>query len=157
MNPTAAYFVERLEEILLSGQWVTGTNIKAEIKDLTFQQATTKEGDRNSIADLVFHMDYYIAGVLQVLRGGALTIRDKYSFDAPDLKTEEDWQARIQTFSSNAKSFIAAVGHLTEEDFQSGFVKPEYGSVQRNIDVIIEHNYYHLGQIVLIKKHLLEQ
>jgi hypothetical protein len=35
---------------------------------------------------------------------------------------------------------------------QQPFVNEKYGSLQRNIDAMIEHSYYHLGQIVLIRK-----
>ena len=33
-----------------------------------------------------------------------------------------------------------------------GFVDEKYGTYLRNIDGMIEHAYYHLGQVVLIKK-----
>jgi len=36
------------------------------------------------------------------------------------------------------------------------FVNEKYGTYLRNIDGMIEHCYYHLGQITLIKK-LLQQ
>jgi hypothetical protein len=32
------------------------------------------------------------------------------------------------------------------------FVKDEYGSCLQNIEAQIEHSYYHLGQVSLIKK-----
>jgi hypothetical protein len=32
------------------------------------------------------------------------------------------------------------------------FVKEEYGTFFRSVDVIVEHTYYHLGQIILLKK-----
>jgi len=31
-------------------------------------------------------------------------------------------------------------------------VEEKYGNYQRNIDGMIEHSYYHLAQIVVIKK-----
>jgi hypothetical protein len=36
------------------------------------------------------------------------------------------------------------------------FVKEEYGSYSRNIEAQIEHSYYHLGQISLLKKLILQ-
>jgi len=35
------------------------------------------------------------------------------------------------------------------------FVNEKYGTYLRNIEAVIEHSYYHLGQIVLIKKLIL--
>ena len=39
---------------------------------------------------------------------------------------------------------------------KENFVDEKYGTFQRNIEAMIEHSYYHLGQIVLIKKMLLQ-
>lgn len=36
------------------------------------------------------------------------------------------------------------------------FVDEKYGSYLRNIEGVIEHSYYHLGQVVLVKKMVLE-
>jgi hypothetical protein len=41
---------------------------------------------------------------------------------------------------------------MPNDKLDSVFVYEKYGSYRRNIDAIIEHAYYHLGQIVLIKK-----
>ena len=41
---------------------------------------------------------------------------------------------------------------MPEEELSQGFVDEKYGTYSRNIDGMIEHSYYHLGQIVLIKK-----
>jgi hypothetical protein len=32
------------------------------------------------------------------------------------------------------------------------FVEEKYGSYWRNIEGVIEHSYYHLGQVLLIQK-----
>lgn len=36
------------------------------------------------------------------------------------------------------------------------FVKEEYGSYLRNIEAQNEHSYYHLGQVSLIKKLIMQ-
>ena len=43
---------------------------------------------------------------------------------------------------------------MSEEKLDEAFVDEKYGTYHRNIDGMIEHCYYHLGQIVLIKKML---
>ncbi len=42
--------------------------------------------------------------------------------------------------------------NMTDEKLSEGFIDEKYGTYHRNIDVMIEHTYYHLGQIILIKK-----
>jgi hypothetical protein len=92
----------------------------------------------------------------QVFRGGALEIRDKYSFDMPAITCEEDWQVLADDFIANARSFIIAVDSMSDAQFDEPFVDEKYGSYLRNIEGVIEHSYYHLGQISLIKKMVLE-
>lgn len=141
-----------LREVLLDGKWVTGTNIKAEIENLDWKTATRKIDSLNSIADLTFHMDYYLAGVLQVFEGGELEIRDKYSFDYKPVESQEEWEQLVQKFCSDSEKFASAVEQMTNEDLEQPFVKKEYQNYFRNILLMSEHCYYHLGQIKLIKK-----
>ncbi|SEG60835.1 DUF1572 family protein [Sphingobacterium lactis] len=48
--------------------------------------------------------------------------------------------------------FALRIEQLDQDILTSTFVKKEYGDFERNIDGQIEHAYYHLGQIVLLKK-----
>lgn len=142
----------RFREVMLSGQWVTGTNVKAQIDPLNLEEATAKFADLNTLAALTFHLHYYVAGVLQVMEGGTLDIRDQYSFDMPALKTTAEWNSLKEKLWADAEKFAVHVSNMTDEQLQSNFVMEKYGTWQRNIDVMIEHCYYHLGQIVLIRK-----
>ena len=145
----------RFREIFLEGKWVVNTNLKAQISDLNWKQATTKIGNLNSIAALTFHLGYYLAGVLQVLEGGSLDIRDKYSFDMPPIKSQKDWEHLINKILADAEKFATLLDEMTDEQLAAPFVDEKYGNYRRNMDILIEHSYYHLGQIVLIKKMVL--
>lgn len=147
----------RLKEVFLEGKWVTGTNFKDEISDLNWEHANAKIGSLNCIADLTFHIHYYIAGVLKVLEGGPLNIKDKYSFDAPPIYSHQDWKNLINRFCRDSEKFVNMVENMPEEVLSSTFADQKYGSYHRNIDVLIEHGYYHLGQIILIKKLIRER
>ncbi len=122
---------------------------------LNWRQATQKIGDLNSIALLTFHINYYLGGLIQVFNGGDLEIRDKYSFDMPTLKTEEDWQTLVNEFLSNAETFATQVAQMSENLLEQPFVDEKYGNYRRNIDGMIEHSYYHLGQVVIVRKMIL--
>jgi hypothetical protein len=58
----------------------------------------------------------------------------------------------VQTFLSNAEKFADAVEEMDDSLFDRPFVDEKYGSYLRNIEAVIEHSYYHLGQVSLIKK-----
>lgn len=146
---------KRIREVILDGKWIANTNFKDQISNLTWQQATTKVGSLNTIAALTFHLDYYIAGVLQVLEGGALEIRDKFSFDVPPIKSQEDWDALRNKLFTDAERFASVLEQLPDTKLDEGFVDIKYGDYRRNLEGIIEHSYYHFGQVVLIKKMIL--
>jgi uncharacterized damage-inducible protein DinB len=149
---TAQKTANRFREVLLSGKWIANTNIYEQISDLPLSQASKSVQGCNSIALLTFHLHYYIAGILQVFEGGTLDIRDKYSFDMPDLTEENQWENMKQKLWADAEKFASHVEKLSDEQLNSFFVDEKYGSYQRNIDAMIEHSYYHMGQIVLLKK-----
>ncbi len=151
------YLANRLREVLLEGKWIANTNFKEQITNTNWQQAIQKVEHLNTIASLTFHINYYIKGLLTVFEGGALEIKDKYSFDMPEIKSETDWNNLVTEFISNSEKFIHHVERLDESLLNTAFVKEEYGSYLRNIEAQIEHSYYHLGQISLIKKMLLER
>ena len=149
---TSHQLANRFREILLSGKWIANTNFKDQLSQVTWQQATQKIGPVNTLAALTYHVNYYIAGVLNVLKGGDLEIRDTYSFDLPPIQSEEDWEQLKGELWNNAEQFAKYVEALSEDKFAEPFVKEKYGDYRRNIEGIIEHSYYHLGQIVLLRK-----
>ena len=142
---------KQFKDVQLDGTWIS-TNFKAQISDVTFEEANTRIGSLNTIALLTFHVNYYTAGVLQVLEGGTLDIRDKYSYDMQPIENAKDWDKLRNKFFSDAEHFTELMANLGDEKISESFVKEEYGNYYRNLAGIIEHSYYHLGQIVLIKK-----
>lgn len=147
---------KQFREVYLDGKFVALTNIKEQISDLNHEQATTKIGSLNTIALLVFHLNYYIAGVLRVLEGGTLDIRDKFSFEMPPIESEEDWEKLKNEIFENAEKFAATLEKMPDSKLSEPFVDEKYGDYYRNMHSIIEHGYYHFGQIVLIRKMVLE-
>lgn len=155
-NSTAMHqskaLADRLHEVLLNGYWIANTNYKAQIENLTKAEATRKIGSLNTIAALTFHVNYYLGGIINVFRGGELEIRDKFSFDMPPIESESDWEKLRSEFFQNAEIFVAELSKLPDHKLDEPFVDEKYGSYLRNMEGVIEHCYYHLGQISLIRK-----
>lgn len=151
-NLTSAYLANRLSEVWFDGKWVANTNLREQLLATSWQQATTKVGNLNTVAALAFHLNYYIKGVLDVFHGKDLIIQDRFSFDAPEIQNENDWNEQRDDLFRNASEFFDFVEKMNEEQVHSTFVREQYGSWLRNLDGMVEHNYYHLGQIVLLRK-----
>ncbi|GEN77931.1 DinB family protein [Chryseobacterium hagamense] len=149
---TVLQLVKRFREVLLDGVWIANTNFKDQLKDVTWKQAVIKAGSLNTIALLTFHIDYYIAGLIRVFEGGDLEIRDRYSFDLPPVESQEQWESLVNKLMSDAERFAVLLEQMPDTKMNEPFVAEKYGTYLRNIDGMIEHWYYHLGQITLIKK-----
>ena len=142
----------RLDEVLLSGRWIANTNWKTQLEDLDWTQAAQRIGSLNSIASLTFHVNYYLAGLINVFKGGSLDIRDKYSFDMPPIESQSDWDKLVDEFLANSATFVSEVARLPDGKLDEPFVDEKYGTLLRNVEGVIEHSYYHLGQVSLIRK-----
>ena len=142
----------RLQEVLLDGKWIANTNYKEQIYSVELKDAIKSLHNLNSIALLAFHINYYLRGLNECFETGELNIRDKFSFDMAELKSDEDWDNLRVEFVSNAERFVKHVSKLNDSKLQEVFVDEKYGTYSRNIEGMIEHAYYHLGQISLIKK-----
>jgi uncharacterized damage-inducible protein DinB len=152
MNITAQ-IARHFREVHFGGNW-TSVNLKETLADVTWQQATAKVDSLNTIAVLVFHINYYVGAVMGVLQGEPLTARDKYSFDLPPIQSEEDWKQLLNRTWQEAEAFASQIEQLPEGILGETFVDEKYGTYYRNLHGIIEHTHYHLGQIVLVKKRL---
>lgn len=145
---------KHFRDLMFGGNW-TYSNVKDNLSDVTWQLATTKVYDFNTIATLVFHMSYFVAAALQVLQGKPLDAHDKFSFDHPPISSKEDWEQFLNKVWLDAGNFANAIEQLPDNFLLENFADEKYGNVYRNIHGIIEHSHYHLGQIVIIKKLLL--
>lgn len=142
----------RFREALLEGVWIANTNYKDQLSAVDWKQATTKIKTLNTIASLTFHIHYYIKGLIDVLEGKPLSIQDQYSFDVPPVETPKAWAAMKNSLWVDAERFASLIEQLPAQRLEEVFVDEKYGTYRRNIEGMIEHCYYHLGQVVLIRK-----
>ncbi|GGI58096.1 DUF1572 domain-containing protein [Winogradskyella haliclonae] len=142
---------KHLNDVFFGGNW-TASNVKDTITPITLKEAHHKIKDCNTIAVLVFHINYYVEGILPIFKGGGLEIRDKYSFDAPEFKTEQDWEGYKTKVLKNAQLLVDKVNKLSDVIIFEPFVDEKYGNYYRNLNGLIEHTHYHLGQIAILKK-----
>ena len=85
-----AQIAKLFKDVYYGGNW-TAVNVQGTLISVTWEQATTKVGSFNTIAALVFHMNYYVAALVKVMKSEPLGAHDKYSFDHPPILSEKDW------------------------------------------------------------------
>lgn len=152
---TPQQLAKQLRDVYFGGNWTT-VNIKDTLADVHWQRAITKVHNLNTIAALVFHINYYVDAVIKVLQGEPLNANDKFSFDIEAITSEEDWQKLVAGVFAQAELLAARIETLDEQQLFEVFQDQKYGNYFRNLSGIIEHAHYHLGQILLIRKILNE-
>ena len=142
--------ISKLYRDMVHGGSIAGVSFHELLDDITWQEATTKVGNCNTIATLVFHVQYYVRLVSRVLAGGPIEGNDALSFVHPPIASEADWNNLLDNTWKETAVFTELVANLSEKQLQEPF--EAYGTYYRNIHGIIEHTHYHLGQISLLKK-----
>ena len=144
-----------LHSVYFGKNW-TGSDFSTHLTDVTWEQATAQVYDFNTIATLVYHAHYYVTALINVLEGNPLNAKDEYSFHHPVIRNQADWEAMLGEVWAEAEKATLLIAQLPEKTLEEIFADPKYGDYYRNIQGTIEHLHYHLGQIVLIKKIILE-
>lgn len=153
----SSQLAQRFREVIFDGTWIANTNYKNELFKLDWEIATKKVDFFNTIADITQHILYYIKGINDFFEKGELHISDKYSFEFEPITCEKDWENIKSIFFSEATTFENTIKHFSDNELNEIFVKSEYGSYERNINAMIEHCYYHLAQIVMLRKLLTQK
>jgi DinB superfamily len=141
-----------IREIHFGKNW-TWSDMQEALKDVTWEEATNQSLSCNTIALLVFHMNFYLKIVQERILGREVKFRQEDSFAAPAISSEADWQQLLQKTWDDAEAFAQIVEQLPESRLYED-ISPKHGNFFKNIQGVVEHNHYHLGQIVLIKKML---
>ena len=65
----SSLIAKHFKELYFGGNW-TEVNLKESLEGISWQQATTKINDFNTIAVLLYHLGYYVSLQLKVMKGG---------------------------------------------------------------------------------------
>ncbi len=141
---------KHLRDVHFGGNW-TAVNLKDTLADVTWRQATTQVGSSHTIAELVYHMNYFVSATIKVLRGGPLDASDRFSFDCPPISFQEDWENLVDRTWANAEELASLIERMPDDQLAQYFGDEQYGTNYRCFHGPIEHCHYHLGQVVLLK------
>ena len=150
-NTTTKQIAKQLKEFYYGKNW-TWSYLAEALEGVDWKMAVTKIESFNTIAVLVYHLNYYLGQQIKVFKGGPLEGSDKLSFELPSISSEEDWQNLQKQVYKQADEWVSLVEKLDDSILPKVFVDKKYGSYYRNLLGAVEHSHYHLGQIVIFKK-----
>lgn len=142
---------KHIRDLYDGGSW-TSVSMSGTLRDISLDRAMARVGETHTIAELLYHIDYYVATVLGVLTGGPLVAHDRFSFDLKVPSDESEWRRQVEEALQRGHALADAVREMDPLRLEGDFADPKYGTWHRNILGIIEHTHYHLGQIALLKR-----
>lgn len=141
---------QHISEVFEGNNW-TEVDIRQTLHDVTFTEATTvTPASPNTIAALVFHLDFYNQVIMSRLNGIDPVIDERNGMNVPALENEEQWQQLQKKAFDSTAALAAMVKDFPEERLQEPTVKG-LNTYYKTLHGIAEHSHYHLGQMVLLK------
>lgn len=139
-------------ERLYNGQSWIDVTIEGTLNGLTAKQAAAKPfSHANSIWQIVHHLVNWRETVLKRIKGDDIPAPDNNFFVPVIDSSDEAWKKLMHRFESSQQEWMEATSNLSEENLDSIW-QPGQQSIYELVLGILQHDAYHLGQIVLLKK-----
>lgn len=129
-----------------------GPSVKEALAGVTHREAMRHPlPSAHSIWELVLHQTAWLEVVVERLQGTFVTVEPGDDWAEVESATEQDWQAALTELEKAQCALERALDPVTDKalaDFVPGCSYTNYFMLMG----IVQHNVYHAGQIMLIKK-----
>ena len=153
MTP-AESFADQIEKSITGPAWY-GLSLVEAIKDVNAEQALVRLDDSShSIWQQIWHLNNWIAVFHNRLNGKEMAWLPEEE-DWPSTKdlNEKEWKNTRDTVVASHKRFVEQARKLSDSQLNQQVPGKDY-SFAYMLQGIAQHVAYHVGQIVLVKKHL---
>lgn len=131
-----------------------GPSLTAVLAGLTAEQAAAHpQADAHSIWELVLHITAWQREARRGLLGGGINPSPQEDWPAIEDTGPEAWQKALRSLEEENRRLRETVVALEDEDLESQVGNRAY-SVYFLLHGVVQHNLYHAGQIILLKKAL---
>ncbi len=136
--------IKQLSDFYNGNSWVTD-NLEKKVFSLTSSEAEKKvEGQSHSVAQLVAHITAWRNFVVQKLIGNSdYDIEDNSTADWPEAI---DWVSTRKEFEACHQNLLEAIKNFPGSQWNEKVPGRNYSFIYL-INGIVEHDYYHYGQI----------
>ena len=142
---------QHLLDVHEGNNW-TEVDIASTLDDITLYEATMHtQASPNTIASLLHHITFWNRVMVQRTQGRVVQVNDANGYDHLPLQTGEDWQHLKDDNIQSARELANAIRQFDETKLLEPIL-PNYSTAYKNLQGSVEHVYYHLGQIVILKK-----
>ncbi len=141
------------------GQAWHGPSLLEALSGVTATQASAQPiPNAHSIWQLVLHIAGWMDAVRERIANGPVAL--PADGDWPDIvdTSEAGWHVTLALLAQKQQALLDALAHLTDEQLKRRLgtehepLSASGYSAYYNLHGVIQHNLYHVGQIVLLKK-----
>jgi uncharacterized damage-inducible protein DinB len=130
--------------------WID-VNLVDVLQEITPSQAIRKlYPDANSIWEITNHIISWRENVLERMQGVEVDTPG-HNYFVPITKGASDWPTTLKKLEASQKEWIAFLKKM-EESALDTLYKPNKMNYYEHIQGILQHDVYHLGQIVMLTK-----
>ena len=143
--------IKLLKDIYDGNPWIDVT-LMGTLKKIPAGQAARKVFPQwNSIWEIVNHIIQWRLNVLQRIQGNVITTpTDNYFSPVKDVSTEA-WEYTLKQLEDSQVQWIQGLKKIRKKDLEKTYSANEM-SYYDHIIGIMQHDAYHLGQIVMLAK-----
>ena len=143
--------VKLFKDLYDGDPWI-GVTIHETLQNIHADKAAKKlQPQLNSIWQITNHIINWRENVLKRLQGQVITTpTNNYMVSIFDT-SEEAWQQTVQQMKASQEKWIAFLKNFDKEDFEEKYAGNDM-SYYEQIHGILQHDCYHLGQIVFLTK-----
>jgi uncharacterized damage-inducible protein DinB len=150
MNNEINRIVKLFTDLQHGDCWI-GINFKDALANIdTMKAIAVNHTNGNCIWQLVNHIIYWRT-VTVTRMGGSLQYPPFSDFMLPEKLTDENWKQTLLDFEAAYHQLRSAILHFKPENLQNPSPKKEQ-TYYELVMGCLQHDAYHLGQIMLLKK-----
>jgi len=145
--------LKRIKKIIsdqFNGHPWLDVNIVDTLKHLSSTQAAEKTGNLNSIWQIVNHMIEWREVLWKKLNGDTVFVTESNFIEEIDDSSEKEWKQTLKRFEQSQKNIMNFLSKEKNFDYEKVFSNGH--TSYEHLQAILQHDAYHLGQIVLLKK-----
>lgn len=144
--------VSNLYQSIYNGNPWLEVTLASTLKDVTAEQAYRKiNPNLNTIWEIVNHLIQWRRNILRRVQGETV-VTPEHNYFVPVLDSSEAaWEQSLQSLAKSQELWTVFFNDFNDADFDK--IDPNNNhNFYEDIHGIIQHDVYHLGQIVILKK-----
>lgn len=144
--------IQTLFKDLYHGHPWLDVTLQDTLSRITWEEAFQRPvQDGNTIWEIVNHIIAWRKNVLKRVQGEVLVTPSNNYFEEIKNPSKEAWENTLEALEYTQKEWLYFLNTFHQADFEKEYTVNKL-SYYQNIHGIIQHDAYHLGQIVLLIK-----